>query len=694
MKNVLRKAIALTLSMTLVLSTVPAYAATTNELSMAPEVSAVTSWALGKISDVAIDTAINFGKTNIMNWLFPSKSATEERLDEISDKFDALSSKLDAISANQEKMLSKLSEMEDFLTNEQYTTILNEYKDFRNKTTFVNYCYNTLVNLEGEDEEQLAEDQLSVLTDEMGIKSYDDANTLIDQKRSEYFNYITSQYYVQVNGKLEQRNLLGIYRELMKNIYFWENTAADQINEFNEEVVSNYLFITLVDILSIEARIAQIKKYNEAHPDSKLKTNVLNRLLTVEIPQETKQVLELYHKYGVDIPDNLLHFWGGDSDIWFDKTAFATGMGKEAQSVAHFTTSMFIAGQAVTIANGWGGPNYEFSQSYTKGVYQKDYFKNLLNEKAPEKSSLLSTEIVNEMLAAKDNTVSFGDILKEAGFTTSNKLDYVLLNTDDPLNEVGTRNDVIYFDNSMEFNETRSYLRFVDPATKQSIEKNGAPKVDAFSYIDVTQRGEFKNAYANQIILQCDDKTPCLIDCERLFVYDSTEGLDTCGHSMFTERHNIKAPTSDEEGYTGDVVCLKCGKTIETGTSIPKLFGGTHTHNFTGDIVKGEGQNVGKHAYKCTGSNCEAVGYMDGDTPVEGWLACEDKNNDNKCDSCGQELSNAKAGKSKSSSGDKLKDVRTGDTINIGLWLILMLVSLETLIVAIIVKRRRKHNTD
>ena len=84
---------------------------------------------------------------------------------------------------------------------------------------------------------------------------------------------------------------------------------------------------------------------------------------------------------------------------------------------------------------------------------------------------------------------------------------------------------------------------------------------------------------------------------------------------------------------------------------------------------------------------------MDGDTPVEGWLACKDKNKDNKCDSCGQQLSKAKAGKSKSSSSDKSKDVRTGDTTGIGLWLVLMPVSLGALIVAIFVKRRRKHNT-
>ena len=38
-----------------------------------------------------------------------------------------------------------------------------------------------------------------------------------------------------------------------------------------------------------------------------------------------------------------------------------------------------------------------------------------------------------------------------------------------------------------------------------------------------------------------------------------------------TEVKNAKEATKEEEGYTGDKVCKDCGKTVEAGTSIPKL---------------------------------------------------------------------------------------------------------------------------
>ncbi len=69
-------------------------------------------------------------------------------------------------------------------------------------------------------------------------------------------------------------------------------------------------------------------------------------------------------------------------------------------------------------------------------------------------------------------------------------------------------------------------------------------------------------------------------DCNKKFsdanaTSEITKVVISTAHTGQTEIRNEKAPTEEEEGYTGDTYCLACGQKVSDGTEIAKL---DHTH--------------------------------------------------------------------------------------------------------------------
>lgn len=580
MRSIMKKAIAVLLCLILTFSAIPVSAASI-EIDRGESAEgniqtsglfSVAGWVLNTISTVAFNTTISFGVNKLLNMIFPASESPNPQLEEINQKLDILNEKLDTISANQIRTYNKLVELEDFITNDQYLEILNDYNQFLNSTSFVNYCYNSLNSLSAEDEDELADMQLSLLTDEIGIQQYNNANTLIDQKRSEYYNYISSLYYVQVDGRIESKDIFGIYRELMRNTYCWENNAQSLINEFNECVIMNYLFITLVDILSIEARITLIDEHNAdpANASNKWSKTLLENLLKNEIPAETQKVLQLYTAYTVDIPQNYFHFWKGNGDFWFDSTVYSTSKGNE--QFALVSTDSFRNGNRAALYLDTG-EDFNKSSGFTGRTFQKEFFRTICDENKPENSELITTEIINTMLDSCSNARTLGDILSEVEFTNGDKIDSLLLNVDDTANAGGTYKSTISYkyreDMDLTCNSEIAYLRYISDAAVNEIADNGAGKTGVYCYIDLNNRPELANN-AKTLALYCSDSNPLITDCDRLFVYDADD-IETCAHTVLTEKCNVKAATCAEEGYTGDTVCLRCGKTLYDGETIEKL---------------------------------------------------------------------------------------------------------------------------
>ncbi len=527
-------------------------------------------WALGKIGTVSFNSTISFGVSKLLNLIFPPSSSPDPQLEEINKKLDELSEKMDNIITNQDRTYNKLIELQTFVSNSQYYDIINDFIKFTNSTSFVNHCYSALNNLTADDDQSLADLQISLLTDEIGIDKYEDATALIDQKRSEYYNYMISSYLVEVDGATTSENIFGVYRELMRNTYCWENSAQDQINDFNECIVTNYLFITLVDILSIEARIAVIDKHNAdpANASDKWNKSLLNELLKTIIPAETNNVLQLFKEYSVDIPDKYLHFWKGSGDFWFDSTVFSTSKGNEK---APFPTTAFKNGLRPTVTID-SGKNFESTSGFTNRVFQKEFFREICDENKPENSMLVTTEIINTMLSACSNTKTIGEIMAEAGFTNGENIDYLLLNIDDNMNTPGTFQSKITFkfreDIDLECKDYVAFTRHIAADTKNCVAADGADKSCIYCYVDLSDRPELSEK-ASTVSLYYSDATPPITDCDRLFVYESKD-IETCSHTLFTEIHNAEEANCTEEGYTGDVYCLKCGKTVKHGEVIPK----------------------------------------------------------------------------------------------------------------------------
>ena len=589
MKNMLKKIIAFTLCILLTFSVIPVSASaieddtheqTVNDVqSVGGEVGSLLGWFLPKVGNCLFSSTLGFGVNRLLNQLFPASSAPNAQLEEINQKLDELSEKLDLISFNQERIYDKLCDLESFMVSDQYNEILNNYSTFLISTDFINGCYTTLNSLSADSSEELAEMQLSLLTDEIGIDDYVNATALIDQKRSEYYGYITTKYYVQVDGANASRDIFGVYRELMRNTYCWENSAQEQINEFNEGVVMNYLFVALMDILSIEARIARIDEHNAdpANANNKWNKSFLETLLTRTIPAEAAKVFQMYVDYSVDIPDKYLHFWKGSSDFWFDSTVLST---ERATGKALMPTAAFKNGLIPSLAVN-SGNNFSLSSGFTNRVFQKEFFRGMCDENKPGNSSLVTTQIINTMLSSCSNVVTLGEILAEAGFNYEGSIDNILLNIDDDMNAAGTQKSTITYafrsDIDLEYKCDNAFMRCITTDTKECVGNNGAEKCEIYCYIDVSQRDELADR-ADTVSLYISDANPAITDCDRLFVYDADD-IETCAHTVLTETRNSREATCTEEGYTGDTYCLRCGKTVAHGEVIEKC---AHNYELSG----------------------------------------------------------------------------------------------------------------
>lgn len=89
--------------------------------------------------------------------------------------------------------------------------------------------------------------------------------------------------------------------------------------------------------------------------------------------------------------------------------------------------------------------------------------------------------------------------------------------------------------------------------------------------------GKFVNATAEYVGEDAEyyKSTTVSVDISRL----------ACDHSN-TEIRNAKAPTTTEKGYTGDVYCLDCGKTVSVGQYKNKLPSGSGTEAKAEDSAK------------------------------------------------------------------------------------------------------------
>ncbi len=591
MKILLKKIIAFTLCVILVFSVIPVSASanemhteelTVNNIQAGAAVASVASWFLSKVGNCLFSSTLGFGVNRLLNSLFPASTIPNAQLEEINQKLDEMSKKLDSISLKLDTIQEMISSIQNIVVIDQFNDILNSFTEFLNGTIYINEQYHTLTSLEADSSEVLAEKQLVALTKGLGITDFENAAAGIDTIRSAYYGYITKGNNVVVNGMNVSRNIFGIYRELMRNVYCWENSAQDQINKFNEEVITNYFLITFMDILSIEARLARIDEHNAdpANANNLWYGDSLEGMLTTTIPNEASRILQLYIESSVDIPDNYLHFWKGNGDFWFDSTVLPT---TRATGRALIATTAFKGGVIASLSID-SGENFSLSSGFTNRVFQKDFFRGMCDENKPENTSLVTTQIINTMLSSCLYTKTIGEIFAEAGFEYNGTVDKLLLNIDDDMNAAGTQKSTITFksrtsDWSVECKCDNAFTRFINADTKNSVANDGAEKCEIYSYIDISKYPEL-GGYSKTVSLYISDAgKPAITDCDRFFVYDDADDIETCAHTVLTEKRNGKDATCTEEGYTGDTYCLRCGKTVAYGEIIEKC---AHNYEFNG----------------------------------------------------------------------------------------------------------------
>lgn len=110
-------------------------------------------------------------------------------------------------------------------------------------------------------------------------------------------------------------------------------------------------------------------------------------------------------------------------------------------------------------------------------------------------------------------------------------------------------------------------------------------------------------------------------------VYGVSVDTDPCAGGHTTVTKNAKAATCISEGYTGDKVCVICGKTVETGSTISVTDHTAATVNAKAATCTDEGYSGDTVCSVCgvtlaTGSTTEALGHEWGEWTVTTPATC------------------------------------------------------------------------
>lgn len=168
-----------------------------------------------------------------------------------------------------------------------------------------------------------------------------------------------------------------------------------------------------------------------------------------------------------------------------------------------------------------------------------------------------------------------------AGKDAAYASDYAVINLDDKLNITIKKGDLsLGFDMNTMANQTITFeegTSFLIPASKK-LNINDTTKIDikgTFEVSDIAYLSKINLIDNGLMILNKDDSLKNVVDAagDEYCIYELTVGKKfaiASEHSSTILMNKVEA-TVDDEGYTGDLVCSKCGKVIKAGEKIPKL---------------------------------------------------------------------------------------------------------------------------
>lgn len=514
-----------------------------------------------------ITKAYNWGQKKLIEALFPDLKETG---------IDDLANMLADIMKQQNIIKAEIDELKGLLNQQQYQDILNRFGIEEGKAQFP--AMTAIKNLKIlEDDGTLEGDELALarayaVTGALGIQDPTSVLTDLEKGRNDIFTMITYNYSISVGKAQVSTDLMGVYRELMRQRYDWEHQADDSIEAFDDWILTTYLTVALMDIMSLEARIRQCEEIG----DTKHKAAVIVlRGHIKKIREEEIPVIEALRKKHKPKRDNTVrHFWKPEKELWFKTKAAVYTI--PAEDTGSYPDSSHLKG-------------FDFSREKIVA----DFWKN-------GESGNIGTGDVNVMLEATAYKKTLGQILSDGKFEGISGGELLWLSPAD-----GTNPMLYQYENLGEGSRSYDvYLRGIPMTQSYRLEGNQAKMLQTYTYY---KDGNFEYWAVDRR------------DRRKLVTIYKT--------SVPCESHDwIMQPTDQWNRKT--CICSKCGETRTDGTPCSHEHAGGQIllRSDNGEIVEFVCDDCGTHVLfnNDTGSVLP-LELKKGQAPTEtrdGWKDC------------------------------------------------------------------------
>ncbi|MBR2593119.1 MAG: InlB B-repeat-containing protein [Firmicutes bacterium] len=284
----------------------------------------IISTASKKIGTAAADFGIEHFLLPVVDYFIglPEEEQPEDpNVKEILQDLDKISAQLELVLANQDKMMDDLSDISHMVECEQLNTVLNNFQQLKNGKVAPQVIYDSIKReenntaLSDEDRSDLIK---SILLGAVGlgtdIQVYNRTDLAFDNYTYQLGQAIIGPYRVTLKTdstvKNESGNIFWILYELERREVDWEFMADEERATFHADLMSQYMIAALLDIQSMDARIAAIEKYNANRDKDKdpLVSDSPVREMRDQLLKQMEQVSKLAKQWDVQ-PHDYSFFW-------------------------------------------------------------------------------------------------------------------------------------------------------------------------------------------------------------------------------------------------------------------------------------------------------------------------------------------------------------------------------------------------
>lgn len=563
-----------------------------------------------------VTKGVSWGLDGFMTAIFGAETPEEQKM--LAD----IQEQLTTVLANQDKILDELNHLGSLVEVQTYMEVINHYTDVLNQCQSFLTCYDTLMRLDREyenDPDALKSERLRALTEGLNISVMTGTGTDADQNYLKLYSAFVGPHTYSVNGEIRSGDLFDVYREIKRYQYCWENEAWDEMEAFFEYSATCFALISSIEMASVQARIQICDEHNQgksvSDPDywstASLQTWLYNEQGTAansDLESRINSGEEVYKKHPITRQNVFRHYWKPGHELLFYRHINNLGdhpvdeplVGKGGTSAG----SMFKNSEGLYMAG-----------SGKKATLRDEFWNQFYDSKTYPNESLVTTDEINTMLEGCNHSMTLEQIIEAGDFSysksNSDDLLGLILKKDDAQNPITvdeTHNQTWQeYIGTLYTDKIKPYVRYI-PMTRQTrVPGGGAEKYGTYYYYhtdDGSVKWNIQNNYTAGSLGQ-------------LFVCEGT-----CMHEhLRADESTLIEPTCTSTGKAADLVCPDCGK-VFIGETLPKADhvstkGWLYDQNQHYMICDVCGEKFEVHSHNFSGGgfitgifSCDTCGYL------------------------------------------------------------------------------------